>query len=173
MKKLVIALALVSSSAFAGQAINFESLKLACQNPGKFQNQIAPKNIQVTCQDVQYKWIPEASGAVNLPTGRAMTVAVSSDKYTVNPTSTDLKTVDQVAACPKYSQVAEMVSFSKAVTCDELVNFPGSGAEFCTILIDDVRNTNPEAIRAVSTGKTVDFCSARAGQKPGQGQGQK
>lgn len=174
MKFAIVMTALLGSVAafadgtpVASKPVNFEALKLACKDPGSQQRQVRPTNITVTCNDVQYKWVPGNTGSMNLPTGRSIVFALTSDKYTVSPNAADIRTADQVASCPRYNQVSETIGLTKGVTCEELNALPEgtTGTQYCQILIDDARNNNPDAIKTVVTGRSMDFCSGAQGRE--------
>ncbi len=160
------------SAAFAGttqlpaQTISFNDLKRACQDPGAFHNQIAPANIQVACKDVATRWVPAGEGAVAMGNTRYVTTAVQSDKYTVGASTEAVAAEGQAGACPKFKQVAESVAVNRAVSCEEVVAFPGTGTEFCTLVLNELRTVNPDAIVVADTGKTVDLCAAAPAEKP-------
>lgn len=187
MKKLVLLLAAFSISAMAddrrqgndygspGQ-LSFEDLKVACQNPAKFHAQVAPSNIQVTCSDVQHRWVPDADGAFEMANSRSVTTAVYSDKYTVAPQSSALVSSNQVASCPQFKEVAETIEVARAVTCDEIVSFNGTGIDFCASAADAVRAANKGAIRMADTGRMISLCGQGRGDyrdDHGQGRGQR
>src|SRR4051794_36094269 len=84
---VVVAACLSASSvAMAGHQFvgSFDDIRAACQNPTQFQNQIAPKNVQVSCKDVRTHWIPDTAAQHGLETSRNITLQVNSDKYTSN-----------------------------------------------------------------------------------------
>ncbi len=77
----LLSLLCLASVSYAGQkaakedapttpALSFDKLRVACQNPAKFHNQIAPANIQVTCKDIQEKWVADPDGNLQMPTER-------------------------------------------------------------------------------------------------------
>ena len=144
------------------QRVTFEDLKVACTNPARFHNQIAPTNIQVTCKDVQYKWVPDVDGSVSMTTSRLVTASVYADKYAAPPLTATLPSVPQVAACGQFKEVAETVETVRAVTCDELVAFNGTAADFCAGAVNSLRAANAESITVVPTGHTVSLCGTRS-----------
>lgn len=171
MKKLVLLIAAFSITAMAdgrrqgdqypaGQ-LSFDDLRVACQNPAKFHAQVAPSNIQITCADVQQRWVPDADGAFEMANSRQVTTSVYSDKYTVMPQSSPLIAANQVAACPQFKEVSETIEVARAVTCDEIVSFNGSGIDFCASAADSVRAANKGAIRMADTGRTISLCAGK------------
>lgn len=175
MKKTLFALAslLFALSARAGseginQSIGFDDMKMACQNPSRFHNQTAPTSIQVSCHDVQYRWVPEDSSAWNLESSRRITTSVMSDKYMVAPATEVVATAPQAVACPNYKQISEVVDTVRAVSCDELIAFSGTGAQFCSQAIDATRSINPQAIMVSDTGQKLSLCASRGGGGRGQ-----
>src|ERR1017187_9655963 len=88
-----------------GARLTFEEVKASCQSPSKFHNQAAPQNIQISCQDTQYKWVPDSEGTLTLDTGRVVTSSLGSDKYFAEPVSNVVPTSPQVVTCARYKQV--------------------------------------------------------------------
>lgn len=138
--------------------MTFEDLKVSCQNPAKFHNQVAPMNIQISCKDIQNKWLPDSEGSLAMGTGRQITTSIVSDKYTVDEETSQLPTTDQVVTCAKYKQVSESLDTVRAVTCDELLAFHGTAAEFCASAINALRAANQQAVTAAETGQKVSLC---------------
>jgi hypothetical protein len=154
----------VSSIAFAGQqsVASFDDMKAACLNPAKFHNQIAPTNIQVSCRDVKMRWLPDAGTSQNLDTFRNITVQVNSDKYTSNAEMSAIPTDPQMVGCPAYKQVLETVETVRSVTCEELLAFNGTAAEFCASAVDSLIAQNPAAINVQDTGKVFNMCAVES-----------
>ena len=188
MKNLILAFAfvtLVGPSAFAsthgknnnGQKpgdtstvdLSFEDLRAACLNPSRFHNQVAPKNIQISCRDIQSKWVPDTDGALSMISERQVTSAVQSDKYTSAAVTSGVPMSPQVVSCPKFKEVAETVESIRAVSCDELVAFTGTSIDFCAGAINTLRAANPQAIASVETGRVIDPCTLEAA-RPSQRQ---
>ena len=174
MKKIILAALCTLSTAFAFAAENpnlqplgFDDVKAACQNPAKFHNQVAPASIQVSCRDIQYKWVPSDDGAINLPTAHLVTTSVMSDKYSVAPTSAEVASSPQVIACAQYKQVAETVETVRAVACDEMVAFSGTAIDYCAAAATSMRSANKAAIQTADTGKTMSLC-AGSGETKGK-----
>ena len=176
-----IAIALISTAtAVAGgkQLADFDALREACKDPAKYQNQIAPSNIQITCTDVQYNWQPSGNGSIQLDTKRFVTSALASDKYDVSASTREVNSGKQVAACPRFKEVTETVNQAKSLTCADLLGFPGTAADYCVALVDDLRKNNPGSVQFADTGRTVDACSGVAPapgnpSKPAPGRGQR
>lgn len=162
--------------AYGTKSIRFSDLKTACLEPARFQNQTAPTNIQISCQDIEYKWVPSNDGSVNMDRNRFITTSVISDKYSVSPEKSALSLSPQVANCPRYKRVAETVNFTRSVTCSEIVDYSGNAADFCSSLVSDLRASNPDGVEVEETGHVVDLCSVKASDNRGQtdhGRGQK
>lgn len=166
MKNIIIAIAMISSAAaFAGggkQLADFNEIRQACKDPAKYQNQVAPSNIQISCTDVQTAWVPAGNGSIQLDTTRFVTSALSSDKYTVNPTTQEVKSGSQVAACPRFKEVTETVSVPKGMSCEEVLAYPGDATSYCLALVDDLRRSNPNAVQTRDTGRSIDACGGAA-----------
>ncbi len=164
MNKVLLALVSVSFAftAYAGgiQNLNFEDLKVACQNPAKFQNQTAPTNIQVTCKDVQLRWVADSDKTLSLGTARHVTIAVQSDKYAVDAVDSALVSSPQLVACGQYKQVAETVETVRAITCGEIIEYSGSGADFCAETVNSLKAANPAAPVVEATGRTFSLCAS-------------
>lgn len=187
MKKFLF-IVLSTFTAFAGpnpgqdytsQRLSFDDIRLACQNPAKFHNQVAPANIQISCQDVQYKWVADKDGALSMPTQRLMTSSVTSDKYTVDTSTSPLQSAQQVASCPRFKQITETVETVRAASCDELIAFTGNIADFCASSVNSLKAANPKSVTVADTGKYIDFCGGKdispiqdPGLTPDQGQDQ-
>lgn len=148
----------------APTTLDFDSLRAACLNPAKFHNQIAPKNIQVSCQDVQTKWVPDADGSVHMSGQRTVTVSVASDKYTADAFSGPVVVADKVVSCPQYKQITETVEVVHPTTCDELVAFCGSAVDFCVGNVNSMRASNPSAVTTQATGQVMSLCTASTQQ---------
>lgn len=164
MKLTSLAATLALTSAFTllahsdMQRLSFDDLRSACQNPAKFHNQIAPTNIQISCNDLQYKWVSDSEGALSMPTARYITTTLTSDKYAVDTTTAGRPSDAQTAACPRFKQVAETVESVRSVSCDELVAFNGTVADFCSNSVNALRAANFEAVRSQDTGRTINLC---------------
>ena len=174
---LACASVLISHRTFAAnttsvQHISFEDLKSACLNPSSFHNQTAPANIQISCKDVQYKWISADAGTYSLPTSRDMTAMVSSDKYDVDSSTSPVVITPDSAACPRFKQIAETVDTVRAITCDQIVAFSGTGAQFCADSVNTMRSTNPDSIQKAETGQTFDLCNSASQMLATQSHGQ-
>lgn len=170
MKLAIIALFMSASAAHAGAQLGFSEIREACKDPAKFQNQIAPRNLQVSCEDRSTKWTPVASSTVELTRSREITSSLSSDKYDVAPTVQFLPVDNQLAACPRFKEVREVITFKKATTCDELLEFEGTETDFCEDILDRVRESNPKSIETTETGNTVDLCTQKPAPAPERGQ---
>jgi hypothetical protein len=185
--KLAIALALVSAPAFAqgpsfggsassalptgGHGLSFEQIKDACSNPSKFQNQQAPSNLQITCEEHVSRWLPYVAKEMQLPRSRYIVSSLTSDKYSVAPSQHAMDVDMQSAQCPSFKEVLEVTSFTKATSCDELLNFKGDEQDFCADILDRARQANPKMVQLNDTGRVVEFCSEGVKQEPGKGQG--
>jgi len=167
LKSLFVLSTVVSASmAFSSlpvKEITFDQFKEACKNPDGFSRQIAPTNIQATCKDVQYKWALNTPGEIKLPNSRYVTTAMTSDKYSAKAKTDLVKTDDQSAQCFRYKQIAETVQVSRALTCEAILAYPGTGVEYCQEVADAIREENPAAIVVVDTGATLDFCTPKEG----------
>lgn len=165
LKKLIFAFLIIfASSVFAqgvrpAQFVSFADIKSACQNPVQFHNQVAPSNLQISCRDVQTRWVADAEGMIPTQSSRTATVSVISDKYTVSPVVTVMPLAQQATmACPRFKEVTESVETVRAVTCDDVVAMTGSETDFCNAAIDELKSANPESIVTADTGKTMDYC---------------
>ncbi len=177
MKKTTLALAslCLATSAMADsggasasdarlQVLSFADLRAACENPARFHNQIAPTNIQVTCRDMQYKWVPDENGSFQMPTARHVTVSVMSDKYKTKSITGPVGIETQLSSCARYKQVAELVETVRPTTCEELIAYQGTAIEFCTTAVNALRTDNVNAIQIRETGNTIDSCGTTSGR---------
>lgn len=169
MRNLITAFIATTASAlvFASEpakTIGFDEVKAACLNPAQYQNQVAPTNIQVSCKDVQLKWVATTDGSVSLQTAHAVTTSVASDKYNVSPVSGVVDSAAQVFACAQFKQVSESLELVRAISCDEMVAYTGSALEFCSAAAATMRANNASAIVIADTGSTISLC-------PGSGAG--
>ena len=173
--KLAIALALVSAPAFAGgsHGLSFSEIREACQNPGKFQNQIAPQNLQISCEERTSHWVPYVAREMKLPCSRVIIAGLTSDKYQVNPNQHAMGADDQAAQCPSFKEVVEITSFTKATSCDELLGWKGSEEDFCADILDRARKGNPKMVQINDTGRVIEFCTSQGQGKGQQGQGKR
>lgn len=152
------------------QTIRFEDLRAACETPAKYHNQTAPTNIQIGCQDLQLKWIPDTGKEMPVKTSRQLTVLAYSDKYNVEAVTSVLDSAPQSISCPRFKQIAEKVESMRSVTCADIIAFKGSAADFCAETINDVKGSNPTAPQVMDTGKVVDLCGGNVSQQaPTQG----
>lgn len=147
------------------QAISFEDLKIACSNPSRFHNQTAPSNIQISCTEMQTKWVPDTQGNVSLPTKRVVVTSVVSNKYTVSPATANLDSNPQDAPCGNFKQVIETVETLHSATCEQLMAFKGSGDEYCATNIDSIRLASPESIKSQDTGQKAGLCNLKVQKK--------
>jgi hypothetical protein len=153
------AILLSAGAAQAGTYMGFDDVRQACLEPTKFQNQIAPKNLQISCEDRGTRWQPVSPARMELGRSRQVIASLSSDKYMVAPETDFLAMEAQVASCPRFKEVLEVLNFTKATSCDEILSFKGSETEFCTQLLDQVREANPQSIQISDTGNMADLCS--------------
>jgi hypothetical protein len=163
--KLLLAMALFVSGAAQAGTFGFDDLREACQDPAKFQNQIAPRNIQVTCEDRATKWKSVGGSSVELDRSREIISSFSSDKYSSAPTTEYINVKSQRGSCPKFVELLETINFTKATTCEEILDFKGTETDFCKDVLDQVRESNPKSIEVTETGKVVDLCDAPAPPK--------
>ena len=181
-KLLALGTLCLASSAFATngqgndptvQGLSFEEIRISCQNPTRFHNQTAPSNIQVSCRDIQSKWIPDSDGTYSMLTARLVTSSVYSDKYSVSPQTAAVQTSPQVVACARFKEVSETVETIRSLSCDELVAFNGTSAEFCSAAVNSLRAVNVDAISSQPTGRITSLCAGDPTDSgPGQGRGQ-
>jgi len=150
--------AFAASTVNAQQQLSFDELKAACQNPANYHNQVAPTNIQVSCLDVQTRWIPGNVGSTAADTSRQVTISVTSDKYSVAAMTETQASPPQIMSCASFKQIIEQVESVRAVTCDELIAYQGTAADFCAGAANDLRTANPTAIKTQETGQVLDLC---------------
>ncbi len=168
MKKLILTLVLsLVGSGFANAqalvaAVNFDDMKATCQNPAKFHNQIAPTNIQLSCKDLIYKWVPDQVGSYTLPTSRLVTASLISDKFSVSPLTAAVASEVQVAQCAQYKQVAESVETVRSMSCADVISYTGTSIDFCKVALDSLRIANRNVVSSQETGKTVSLCGNSA-----------
>ncbi len=150
---------ILCSSSFAAQKLSFEQVKEACEKPSSFQKQIKPANMEITCTDVQSRWIPTEAGNYTLPRARKVTMGMTSDKYDVPGVSRDVAIEQQGGACPRFKETIEKIQTTRSTTCEEILAYNGSEIQFCTGVIDELRNSNPGAIIITDSGRVVQICS--------------
>jgi len=143
------------------QSIRFEDLKVACLNPSRFHNQIAPSNIQISCSEIRAKWIPDEQGKLSLPSKRVVLTSVISNKYSVSPISAEVAVEPTEAVCSQYKQVIETVESLHNATCEKITAFEGTAQEYCAQNLDVLRVDNPAAIKVQETGKKTSLCSLK------------
>jgi len=154
----VLSLALGASAASAGSNVGWQDLKAACENPGRFHNQIAPKNIEISCEDTQTRYLPTKSGTVDLNVSRSVTSSVISDKYSVSPRTDAIAMANEVAACPQYRKVEETLTLNRAISCDEILAYVGSATDFCMGLASELRAANPDVVQVTEKEEYVSLC---------------
>ncbi len=168
MKKLLLTLALsLVASRFASAqalvaAVSFDDMKSTCQNPAKFHNQVAPANIQLSCKDMIYRWVPDQVGNYTLPTSRLVTASLISDKFSVSPLTATVASEVQVAQCAQYKQVAESVETVRSMSCADVISYTGTSIDFCKSAIDSLRVANANVISSLETGKKISLCGNTA-----------
>jgi len=172
--KLALVLSLVATSpAFAAtHGIGYSDLRDACTNPAKFQNQLAPSNLQISCEEHVSRWLPYNTKAMPLPRSRWIISSLTSDKYTVAPTTSGMPVDQQSGACPSFKETMEVTTFTKATSCDEILGWKGTEQEFCADIVDRARQANPKMVVVKDTGRVVEFCTTNVQQNPGKGEGQ-
>lgn len=170
MKALVLAVAMCASSAFAvsNQNLSFDQLKLACKEPGRFQNQMKPSELKITCSDRVYRWVPAGTAPMTMPSKRTVFFKVSSDKYTVPGSQQEIAAPELQTECPMLKQVEETTSISKELTCEQIEAFEGTTADLCVSYIDELRKENASSVEIRETGSVVSFCKPGS-SKPGNG----
>jgi hypothetical protein len=156
---LISGVAMATAPAPATQTLGFDDLKAACQNPAAYHNQIAPSNIQVSCVDVQTKWVADTGSSITQPNTREVTASVTSDKYSVNAVITPIVMPNQTIACDQFKEISETINTVRAVTCADLIAFTGESSDFCAQSSDSMRVANPSAVVTVDTGRTLSLCN--------------
>ncbi|MEY4616483.1 MAG: hypothetical protein RJB66_1443 [Pseudomonadota bacterium] len=141
--------------------LQFEELREACANPARFQNQVAPSNIQVSCTELKTKWVADPQSSVALPTRRVVVTSVSSNKYKVNPVTAELASEPQAAGCDQYKQVIETLETVQSTTCEQIMAHQGTADEFCAGHIESLKVANPQSVRQEETGKKAGFCNVK------------
>ncbi len=162
---LTIALSALSTPAFAAD-LTFDQIKEACSNPGQFQNQIAPTNLQITCQERVTKWLPHLAKQMALPNSREITASLTSDKYQVAPNVHPMDVAEQYGSCPSFKQILETTNFTKATSCEELLEFNGTEEELCAGILEQARIANPKMVLIEDTGRIEEFCTENGNQRP-------
>lgn len=140
--------------------LTFEQFKEACQNPARFHNQVAPTDIQVTCSDVQLKWVPLKQSVLSLSTSRVVVASIASDKYSMSELVANVDSAAQAMACPHFKQISETVQTVRAASCDDLLAFQGDATSYCADAVNTLRADNADAIVTADTGTVVDLCKA-------------
>lgn len=170
----LLATALLATPAFAGGSggLTFDQIKDACQNPSKYQNQIAPTSLQITCEEHVTSWVPYVSKEMQLPRSRYIVSSLTSNKYQVSPSTNAMNVDMQTAQCPSFKETLEVTSFTKDTTCEELLGWNGTEQDLCADILDKARQANPKLVQINDTGKIVEFCSQGEEQGKGKGEGQ-
>lgn len=170
-RKIILAtltLTLGVSTASAAKHVSWADLKAACESPERFHNQVAPQNIEISCQDTQTRYLPTASGTVDLPVNRWISSSVISDKYSVATHTDSIAMAKEIAACPQFRKVEETVTLNRGISCDEVLAYVGTATDFCMGLASELRASNPDAIRVVQKEEYVTLCKASADDGRGQ-----
>lgn len=170
MKLLVLAAATLSTSAFGGQRLSYEQVKEACRNPEKFHNQIKPGNMEITCSDMQTRWVAIGNDSFVLPRVRKVTMSMTSDKYEIPASARDMAAEPQGGECPRFKETIERVQATRATSCDEILDFEGTEIQYCAGILDDIRRSNPGSITIIDSGRTIHFCAPNQPRDPGQGE---
>lgn len=142
----------------AQRVLSFDEIRLACQNPARFHNQTAPTNIQISCRDTHYHWVPSEQASVGMKTSRLVTTIIQSDKYNVSPQTAVVASPLQMAACDRFQEVADTVEIVRAVSCDDLLSFKGSAIQFCDAAVTSMKQVNQEAGARTLTGRQLNLC---------------
>ncbi len=166
---LITTLVLLTTGAMADEGhqqsktlVGFEDMKEACLNPGKYHNQSAPTAIQISCKDVQTKWLPDQEMSISMSSSRQITSGVQSDKYTCDSVTEARAGTKQALPCPRFKEVAETLETVRGVTCEELIAHKGSAADFCAGVLDELRSSNEQAVTVADTGRSTDYCTKAA-----------
>jgi hypothetical protein len=169
MKLAIAILSLASATAFAGggpRGLSFDEIRDACSNPSKYQNQIAPQNLQITCEEHVSQWVPYQAKDMTLPRSRYIISSLTADKYQVLPRTHAMDVDMYTAQCPSFKEILQATSFSKATSCDELLSFKGGEQEFCAGILDKARQDNPKIVQINDSGRVVEFCTESVQQQP-------
>ena len=138
--------------------ISLEQLRTACLNTdGKSE---IPKNLEISCRDVAYRYVKLEGKPLQIVTSRIVSAGIKSDSLTVEDPSPGIKGIQDLGECPQYTQVKEEVSVTREISCKEVLAHKGSAAEYCTVLLDDVRANDPFAIVSTPTGEAFSPCAA-------------
>lgn len=156
-----------ASSASAAN-VSWADLKAACEDPARFHNQNAPKNIEISCQDTQTRYLPTKSGAIDLDVDRHITSSVISDKYSVSPSTESIVMAKEIAACPQFRKVEETITVNRGITCDEVLAYVGTATDFCMGIATELRASNPDAIQVTEKEEYVSLCKPEADDGRGQ-----
>lgn len=172
MKSVFVLCFFAAGAAFAGQhrTLSFDQLRVACQEPSRFQNQMKPANIKITCSDRIQRWVPAGTSTMTMPSERMVQFQVSSDKYTVPGDRAIVDAPAMQAECPVLKQVEEVTTISKDISCDEIEEYRGTAASLCVVLLDGLRGENPGTVEVRETGRVASFCSP-GGHGRGHGHG--
>lgn len=166
LKLIAICAAALSTSAFAGQKLSYEQVKEACRNPEKFHNQIKPGNMEITCSDMQTRWVAIGNDSFVLPRVRKVTMSMTSDKYEIPASGRDMATEPQGGECPRFKETIERVQATRPTTCEEILDFDGTEIQYCAGLLDDIRRSNPGSITIIDSGRTIHFCAPNQPRQP-------
>jgi hypothetical protein len=142
------------------QTLRFDQIREACLNPAEYQNQVAPKNLQLSCEERSTRWAAGTNSPVELPRQKQISASLTSDKYQVAPETMPLPVDSQRTACPKFKEILDVLSFTKVTTCEEILAFRGTEFDFCADVLERVRQSNPRSIQSSETGQVVDLCQA-------------
>jgi hypothetical protein len=166
MKTLLLSALFLAAPAYAGSALSFSELREACQDPARFQNQVAPQNIQVSCEERTTRWETDGGSSVELPRSKEIWSSFTSDKYESDTESEKVGVKSQYGRCPRFKEVLEVLNFTKSTSCEEILDFKGGAVDFCADVLERVRENNPKAIEKTATGNTVDLCEEKPVENP-------
>ena len=140
------------------RVLSFDEIRLACQNPARFHNQSAPTNIQISCRDSHFHWLPSEQSSVGMKTSRLVTTSIQSDKYNVSPQTAVVTAPLQMAACDRFQEVADTVEIVRAVSCEDLLSYNGTAIDFCDSAITSMKQVNQDAGTRTLTGRQLNLC---------------
>jgi len=176
--KILLTLVFLSLVSFTAQASEvegtaclegqgcFSDLRLiddACENPGHYNHQNPPANIQIHCSMVDLSWRMGKPGTMSFPGLRILTTGVTTNKLGILLGNIDFDFPMQQSTfpCPTFAQTRGTGAFSYNVTCDEIDDLVAANqgtVDYCNTNMVALVEADESLLVTTPTGKTATGC---------------
>jgi len=165
---LMICVGVFAWNSSAAQNLAWDEFVDSCTNPEKYRSQVPPTDITVLCSDVNYVWMLGVPQEQRLPSARAITVGVHSNKYQVEAQTVNVDSPSSLDLCNRYEETKQTFQIAQKVSCAEVQGFADDLVGYCKAHLDLNMAANPDLVVSEKTGRTVGGCSKSSptGYKP-------